>query len=49
MPINQDQFCGPKAKVCLTYLINAKVVVFITDSQQKYVVLRAIRRSGGMY
>jgi hypothetical protein len=48
MPINQDQFWGSDAKVCVTYLINANVAIIISDSQQKYVVLKAMRRSGGI-
>ena len=47
MPINQDQFLGSNAKVCVTYPINANVAI-ITDFQQKYVVLTAMRRSGGI-
>ena len=48
MPINQDQFLGSNAKVCVTYPINANVAIIITDFQQKYVVLTAMRRSGGI-
>ena len=48
MPINQDQFLGSNAKVCVTYPINANVPIIITDFQQKYVVLTAMRRSGGI-
>jgi hypothetical protein len=48
MPINQDQFWGCDAKVCVTYPINANVAIIISDSQQKYVVLKAMRRSGGI-
>jgi hypothetical protein len=48
MPINQDQFWGSDAKVCVTYSINANVAIIISDSQQKYVVLKAMRRSGGI-
>ena len=48
MPINQDQFWGSDAKVCVTYPINANVAIIISDSQQKYVVLKAMRRSGGI-
>ena len=48
MPINQDQFWGSNAKVCVTYPINANVAIIISDSQQKYVVLKAMRRSGGL-
>ena len=46
MPINQDQFWGSNAKVCVTYPINANVAIIISDFQQKYVVLTAMRRSG---
>ena len=48
MPINQDQFWGSNAKVCVTYPINANVVIFDSDSQQKYVVLKVMRRFGGI-
>ena len=48
MPINQDQFWGSNAKVCATYAINANVAIKVSDSQQKYVVLSAMRRSGGI-
>ena len=48
MPINQDQFWGSNAKVCVTYPINANFSTFFSDSQQKYVVLKAMRRSGGI-
>ena len=48
MPINQDQFLGSNAKVCVTYPINDNVAIIITDFQQKYVVLTAMRRSGGI-
>ena len=47
MPIYQDEFWGSNAKVCVTYPINANVAIIISDSQQKYVVLIAMRRSGG--
>ena len=47
MPINQDQFWGSNAKVCVTYPIHANVAIIITNFQQKYVVLKAMRRSGG--
>ena len=46
--INQDQFWNSNAKVCVTYPINANVAIIISDSQQKYVVLKAMRRSGGI-
>ena len=49
MPINQDQFWGSNAKVCVSYAINANQCCYIiSDSQQKYVVLNAMRRSGGI-
>ena len=48
MPINQDQFWGSNAKVCVTYPIKANVAIIISNSQQQYVVLKAMRRSGGM-
>ena len=48
MPINQDQFWGSDAKVCITYPINANVAIIISDSQQKYEALKAMRRSGGI-
>ena len=46
MPINQDQFWGSNVKVCVIYPINANVAIIISDFQQKYVVLTAMRRSG---
>ena len=48
MQINQDQFWGSNAKVGVTYPTNANVAIIISDSQQKYVVLKAMRRSGGI-
>ena len=48
MPINQDQFWDSNAKVCVTYPNNANFAIIIGDSQQKYVVLKAMRRFGGM-
>ena len=48
MQIHQDQFLGSKANVCVTYSINASFSIIITNFQQKYVVLTAIRRSGGI-
>ena len=48
MPIYQDEFWGSNAKVCVTYPINANVAIIIGDSQQKYVMLKAMRRSGGI-
>ena len=47
MPINQDQFWGSNAKVCVTYPIHANLAILINDFQQKYVVLKAMRRSSG--
>ena len=46
MPINQDQFWGSNAKVCVTWPIHADVNIVVSDFQQKYVVLKAMRRSG---
>ena len=48
MPINQDQFLGSNSKVGVTYPINANVAIIITNFQQKYVVLKVMRRSGGI-
>ena len=48
MPINQDQFWGSNAKVCVTYPIHANLAILINDFQQKYVVLKAMRRSSGI-
>ena len=48
MPIYQDEFWGSNAKACVTYPINVNVAIIISDSQQKYVVLKAMRRSGGL-
>ena len=48
MPIYQDEFLGSNAKACVTYRINVNVAIIISDSQQKYVVLIALRRSGGV-
>ena len=48
MPIHQDQLWGSNTKVCVTYFINSKIAIIISDSQQKYVVLKAMRRSGGI-
>jgi hypothetical protein len=48
MPINQDQFLGSNSKVGVTYPINANVAIIITNFQQKYVVLKAMRRTGGI-
>ena len=48
MPIYQDEFWGSNAKVCVTYSIHANVAIIINDFQQKYVVLKAMRRSGGI-
>ena len=48
MPINQDQFLGYNAKICVTYPINANIAIIISDFQQKYVVAKAMRISGGI-
>ena len=48
MPINQDQFWGSNAKVCVTYPIHANLAILINDFQQKYVVLKAMRRFSGI-
>ena len=48
MPINQDQFLDSNAKVCVTYPINDNVAIIITNFQQKYVVLKVMRRSDGI-
>ena len=46
MPINQDQFWGSNAKVCVTYPINANLAILLVIFNKKYVVLIAIRRFG---
>ena len=46
MPINQDQFLGSNANLCVTYPINANVAIVISNFHQKYVVVKAMRRSG---
>ena len=48
MPINQDLFLGSNVKVCVTYPINANFAIIISGFQQKYIVLKAMRRSGGI-
>jgi hypothetical protein len=48
MPINQDQFLGSNAKVSVTYPKNANVALIISDFQQKYVALKAMRKFGGI-
>ena len=48
MPINQDQLWGSNVKVCVIYPINTNFAIIIGDSQQKYVVLIAMGRSGGI-
>ena len=48
MPINQDPFWGSNTKVCFTYPINANVAITINDFQQKQVMLKAMRRFGGI-
>ena len=39
---------GFQYELCVTYSINANVAIKVSDSQQKYVVLSAMRRSGGI-
>ena len=39
---------GFQCKSMCHYPINANVAIIISDSQQKYVVLKAMRRSGGL-
>ena len=46
MPINQDQFLGSNANLCVTYPINVNVAIVISNFHQKYVVVKAMRRSG---
>ena len=46
MPINQDQFLGSNANLCVTYPINVNVAIVISNFHQKYVVVKAKRRSG---
>ena len=46
MPINQDQFLGSNANLCVTYPINVNVAILISNFHQKYVVVKAMRRSG---
>ena len=46
MPINQDQFLGSNANLCVTYPINANVAIIISNFHQKYVALKAMRISG---
>ena len=48
MPINQDQFWGSNAKVCVTYPNNANFAIIIGDSKQKSVVLKPLGRCGGI-
>jgi hypothetical protein len=48
MPISQDKFWGSNAKVCVTYPINANVAIIISLNKNMYVVLKAMRRSGGI-
>ena len=48
MPINQDQFLGSNANLCVTYPINANVAIVISNFDQKYVVVKAMRRSSGI-
>ena len=46
MPINQDQFWGSIAKIYVTWPIQANVAIVISDFQQKYILLKAMRRFG---
>ena len=46
MPINQDQFLGSNANLCVTYNRNANVAIVISNFNQKYAVVKAMRRSG---
>ena len=46
MPINQDQFLGSKANLCVTCPINVNVAIVISNFHQKYVVVKAMRKSG---
>ena len=48
MPIYQDEFWGSNAKVCVTYPINANFAIIFSGFQQKYIALKAMRRSGGI-
>ena len=48
MLINQDQFWGSNAKVCVTCPLNVNIAIIVSDPQQKYVALKAMRRSGGI-
>ena len=48
MPINQDQFWGSNAKVCVNYPIHANDAIIISDFQQKYILFKAMRRSGSI-
>ena len=48
MPINRDEFLGSKEKVSVTYPINANFAIIISGFQQKYIALKAMRRSGGI-
>ena len=46
MPVNQDQCLASNTNLSVTYPINLKVVIVISNSHQKYVVVKAKRRSG---
>ena len=46
MPVNQDQFLGSNANLCVTNPINVNVAIVISNFHQKYVVVKAKRRSG---
>ena len=39
---------GSNAKVCVTYPINANFAIIISDFQQKYVVVKAMTKTGGI-
>ena len=45
MPVNQDQFLGSNANLCVTNPINVNVAIVISNFHQKYVVVKAMRRS----
>ena len=42
MPINQDQFLGSNANLCVTYPIKVNVAIVISNFHQKYVVVKAM-------
>ena len=39
---------GFQCNLCVTYPINGNIAITVSDSQQKYVALKAMRRSGGI-